>query len=95
MRVYALTNAWTSSDTMVEGICYGVYSTFEKAKEAMKRGVEETKEGCLEWIKDEDEVEITEEEEEDSCTLEAHEGERFEIFIFKIEEIELDGDSDD
>ena len=94
MKIYALTNAWTSSDTIVEGICYGLYSTFEKAKEAMKRGVEETKEGCLEWIKDEDEIEITEEE-EDSCTLEAHEGERFEIFIFKIEEIELDGDSDD
>lgn len=91
MRVYVLTNAWTSSDTMVEGMCYGLYSTFEKAKEAMKRGIEETKEGCLEWIKDEDEIEIT--EEEDSCTLEAHEGERFEIFIFKIEEI--DGASDD
>ena len=91
MRVYVLTNAWTSSDTMIEGMCYGLYSTFEKAKEAMKRGIEETKEGCLEWIKDEDEIEIT--EEEDSCTLEAHEGERFEIFIFKIEEI--DGASDD
>ena len=90
MRVYVLINAWTSSDTMVEGICYGLYSTFEKAKEAMKRGVEKTKEGCLEWIKDEDEIEITEKE-EDSCTLEAHEGERFEIFIFKIEENELDG----
>lgn len=94
MRVYVLINAWTSSDTMVEGICYGLYSTFEKAKKAMKRDVEETKEGCLEWIKDEDEIEITEKE-EDSCTLEAHEGERFEIFIFKIEEIELDGASDD
>ena len=78
---------------MVEGICYGLYSTFEKAKEALKRGVEKTKEGCLEWIKDEDEIEITEKE-EDSCTLEAHEGERFEIFIFKIEENELDGASD-
>ena len=91
MKVYAVTNAWSTYDTIVEGICYGVYSTFEKAKEAMKRGIEETKEGCLEWIKDEDEIEIT--EEEDSCTLEAHEGERFEIFIFKIEEI--DGASDD
>lgn len=93
MKVYAVTNAWSTYDTIVEGMCYGVYSTFEKAKEAMKRGVEETKEGCLEWIKDEDEIEITEKE-EDSCTLEAHEGERFEIFIFKIEENELDGASD-
>jgi len=93
MKVYAVTNAWSTYDTIVEGMCYGVYSTFEKAKEAMKRGVEKTKEGCLEWIKDEDEIEITEKE-EDSCTLEAHEGERFEIFIFKIEENELDGASD-
>ena len=93
MKVYAVTNAWSTYDTIVEGMCYGVYNTFEKAKEAMKRGVEKTKEGCLEWIKDEDEIEITEKE-EDSCTLEAHEGERFEIFIFKIEENELDGASD-
>ena len=93
MKVYAVTNAWTSSDTTVEGICYGVFSTFEKAKEAMKRGVEETKENWVEsdMVEDEDEIEITEKE-EDSCTLEAHEGERFEIF--KIEENELDGASD-
>ena len=86
MKVYAVTNAWSTYDTIVEGMCYGVYSTFEKAKEAMKRGVEETKENWVEsdMVEDEDEIEIT--EEEDSCTLEAHEGERFEIFIFKIEE---------
>ena len=86
MKVYALTNAWTNYDSIVEGICYGVFSTFEKAKEAMKRGIEETKENWAEWIEDEDEIEIT--ESEDSCTLEACEGASVEIF--KIEEIELD-----
>lgn len=39
MKVYAVTNAWSTYDTIVEGMCYGVYSTFEKAKEAMKRGI--------------------------------------------------------
>jgi len=87
MKVYAVTNAWSTYDTIVEGMCYGVYSTFEKAKEAMKRGVEKTKEGCLEWIKDEDEIEITEKE-EDSCTLESGDDGNYEIF--KIEEIEVD-----
>lgn len=93
MKVYALTNAWTSSDTMVEGICYGVYSTFEKAKEAMRRGVEESKENWVESdvVENEDEIEVT--ESEDSCTLESCDDSNFEIF--KIEEIELDGDSDD
>lgn len=91
MKVYALTNAWVNPDTIVEGMCYGVFSTFEKAKEAMKRGVEETKEGWLEWIEDEEQIEVT--ESEDSCTLGAGDDCSFEIF--KIEEIELDGASDD
>lgn len=88
MKVYAVTNAWTSSDTTVEGICYGVFSTFEKAKEAMKRGVEETKENWIEsdMVEDEDEIVIT--ESEDSCTLEFCDDSNFEIF--KIEEIKLD-----
>ena len=88
MKVYAVTNAWTSSDTIVEGICYGVFSTFEKAKEAMKRGVEETKENWIEsdMVEDEDEIVIT--ESEDSCTLESCDDSNFEIF--KIEEIKLD-----
>ena len=88
MKVYAVTNAWTSSDTIVNGICYGVFSTFEKAKEAMKRAVEGTKENWVESdvVEDEDEIYIT--ESEDSCTLEACEGVNFEIF--KIEKIELD-----
>lgn len=93
MKVYAVTNAWTSSDTIVEGICYGVFSTFEKAKEAMKRGVEETKENWIEsdMVEDEDEIVIT--ESEDTCTVESCDDGNFEIF--KIEEIELDGASDD
>lgn len=88
MKVYVLTNAWTSSDTIVNGICYGVFSTFEKAKEAMKRAVEEKKENWVESdvVEDEDEIDIT--ESEDSCTLETCEGVNFEIF--KIEKIELD-----
>lgn len=88
MKVYALTNAWTSSDTIVDGICYGVFSTFEKAKEAMKKAIEETKENWIESdiVEDEDEIEIT--EEEDSCTLESCDEVNFEIF--KIEEIEVD-----
>lgn len=93
MKVYAVTNAWSTYDTIVEGMCYGVYSTFEKAKEAMKRGIEETKENWVEsdMVEDEDEIEIT--EEEDSCTLESGDDGNYEIF--KIEEIELDGASDD
>lgn len=93
MKVYALTNAWTDSDTIVNGICYGVFSTFEKAKEAMKRAIEETKENWIESdvVEDEDEIEIN--EEEDSCTLESCEGDNFEIF--KIEEIEVDEVSND
>lgn len=92
MKVYAVTNAWSTYDTIVEGMCYGVYSTFEKAKEAMKRGVEETKENWVEsdMVEDEDEIEIT--EEEDSCTLESGDDGNYEIF--KIEEIEVDGASD-
>ena len=88
MKVYAVTNAWSTYDTIVEGMCYGVYSTFEKAKEAMKRGVEETKENWVEsdMVEDEDEIEIT--EEEDSCTLESGDDGNYEIF--KIEEIEVD-----
>lgn len=88
MKVYTLTNAWTSSDTIVDGICYGVFTTHEKAVEGMKAAVEETKENWVECnvVEDEDEIEIT--EEEDSCTLESCEGDNFEIF--KIEEIEVD-----
>ena len=88
MKVYAVTNAWSTYDTIVEGMCYGVYSTFEKAKEAMKRGVEETKENWVEsdMVEDEDEIEIT--EEEDSCTLVSGDDGNYEIF--KIEEIEVD-----
>lgn len=86
MKVYAVTNAWSTYDTMVEGICYGVFSTFEKAKEAMKRGIEETKENWVEsdMVEDEDEIEVT--ESEDSCTLESSDDGNFEIF--RIEEIE-------
>lgn len=88
MRVYVVTNAWTSSDTIVNGICYGVFSTFEKAKEAMKRAIEETKENWIESdvVEDEDEIEIT--EEEDFCTLESCDDANFEIF--KIEKINTD-----
>lgn len=93
MKVYVLTNAWTSSDTIVNGICYGVFSTFEKAKEAMKRAVEGTKENWVESdvVEDEDEIDIT--ESEDSCILEACEGVNFEIF--KIEKINTDEVFDD
>lgn len=93
MKVYAVTNAWSTYDTIIEGMCYGVYSTFEKAKEAMKRGIEETKENWVEsdMVEDEDEIEIT--EEEDSCTLESGDDGNYEIF--KIEEIEVDVAFDD
>lgn len=88
MKVYALTNAWSTSDTIVDGICYGVFTTHEKAVEGMKAAVEETKEN---WVKsdvveDEDEIEVT--ESEDSCALKSCDDINFEIF--KIEEIELD-----
>ena len=88
MKVYALTNAWSTSDTIVDGICYGVFTTHEKAVEGMKAAVEETKEN---WVKsdvveDEDEIEVT--ESEDSCALKSCYDSNFEIF--KIEEIELD-----
>lgn len=88
MKVYAVTNAWSTCDTIVDGISYGVFSTFEKAKEAMKRAVEGTKENWVESdvVEDEDEIDIT--ESEDSCILETCEGVNFEIF--KIEKIELD-----
>lgn len=88
MKVYALTNAWSTSDTIVDGICYGVFSTLKKAKEAMKRGVEDTKENWVESyvVEDEDEIEVT--ESEDSCALKSCDDSNFEIF--KIEEIELD-----
>lgn len=88
MKVYALTNAWSTSDTIVDGICYGVFSTLKKAKEAMKRGVEDTKENWVESyvVEDEDEIEVI--ESEDSCALKSCDDSNFEIF--KIEEIELD-----
>ena len=88
MKVYAVTNAWSTYDTIVEGMSYGVFSTFEKAKEAMKRGIEETKENWVECdvVEDEDEIEVT--ESEDSCTLESGDDGNYEIF--KIEEIEVD-----
>ena len=93
MKVYALTNAWTSSDTIVDGICYGVFTTHEKAVEGMKAAVEETKENWVEcnMVEDEDEIEIT--EEEYSCTLESCDEANFEIF--KIEKIEFDKIFDD
>lgn len=93
MKVYAVTNAWSDSDTIVDGICYGVFTTAEKAKEAMKKAVEETKENWIESeiVEDEDEIEIT--EEKDSCTLESCDEANFEIF--KIEKIELDEIFDD
>ena len=88
MKVYTLTNAWSTSDTIVDGICYGVFTTHEKAVEAMKRGVEDTKENWVESyvVEDEDEIEVT--ESEDSCALKSCDDSNFEIF--KIEEIELD-----
>ena len=88
MKVYTLTNAWSDSNNLADGFCYGVFSTAEKARQAMKKAVEETKENWIERekVEDEDEIEIT--EEEDSCTLESCEGDNFEMF--KIEEIEVD-----
>ena len=88
MKVYAVTNAWTNYDSIVEGICYGVFTTAEKAKEAMKKAVEESKENWVESdvVEDEDEIEVT--ESEDSCTLVSCDDSNFEIF--KIEEIKLD-----
>lgn len=93
MKVYALTNAWSDSNNLADGFCYGVFSTAEKAKEAMKKAVEETKENWIESeiVEDEDEIEIT--EEEYSCTLESCDEANFEIF--KIEKIELDEIFDD
>lgn len=88
MKVYALTNAWSTSDTIVDGICYGVFTTHEKAVAGMKAAVEESKENWIEsdLVENEDEIEIT--EEENYCTFEScDEGN---IEIFKIEEIELD-----
>lgn len=93
MKVYALTNAWSTSDTVVDGICYGVYTTAEKAKEAMKKAVEETKENWIEndMVEGEDEIEIV--ESEDTCAIESCESD--DIEIFKIEKIELDEIFDD
>lgn len=88
MKVYALTNAWGSSDAEVDGICYGVFSTEEKAREAMREAIEETKENWVECerVESEEEIEIT--ESENACTLKSYEGEDMEVF--KIEEVELD-----
>lgn len=88
MKVYVLTNAWSTDDTIVDGICYGVFTTHEKAMAGMKAAVKETKENWVEsdLVEDEDEIGIN--EEEDSCSLESCEGDNFEIF--KIEEIEVD-----
>ena len=88
MKVYALTNAWSDSNNLADGFCYGVFSTAEKARQAMKKAVEETKENWIECekVEDEDEIEIT--EEEYSCTLESCDEANFEIF--KIEKIEFD-----
>lgn len=88
MKVYSVTNAWTTSDTIVDGICYGVFTTAEKAKEAMKKAVEETKENWIEndTVEGEDEIQIT--ETEDTCAIESCGSD--DIEIFKIEEIELD-----
>lgn len=88
MKVYVLTNAWSTNDTIVDGICYGVFTTHEKAMASMKAAVEETKENWVEsnLVEDEDEIGIN--EEKDSCSLESCEGDNFEIF--KIEEIEVD-----
>ena len=93
MKVYALTNTWLDSEEIVNGICCGVYTTAEKAKEAMKKAVEETKENWIEseMVEDEDEIEIT--EEEYSCTLKSCDKANFEIF--KIQKIELDEIFDD
>lgn len=93
MKVYALTNAWSTSDTVVDGICYGVFTTAEKAKEAMKKAVEETKENWIEndMVGGEDEIEIT--ESEDTCAIESCESD--DIEIFKIEVKELDEIFDD
>lgn len=88
MKVYALTNAWVNHDTIVDGMSYGVFSTFEKAVAGMKAAVEDIKEIWVvcELVENEDEIKIN--EEEDSCTLKSCDGYNFDIF--KIEEIELD-----
>lgn len=80
MKVYALTNAWSNGDTIVDGICYEVFTTHEKAVAGMKAAVEETKENWVEsdLVEDEDEIEIN--EEEDSCTLESCDEGNIEIF---------------
>lgn len=92
MKVYALINAWGSSDAEVDGMCYGVFSTEEKAREAMREAIEETKENWVECerVESEEEIEIT--ESENACTLKSYEGEDMEVF--KIEEVELDEVSD-
>ena len=93
MKVYALTNAWSDSDTIVDGICYGVFTTAEKAKEAMKKAVEEIKENWIESevVENEDEIKLT--EEKDFCILKSCDEDNFEIF--RIEKIELDKIFDD
>lgn len=93
MKVYSVTNAWSTSDTIVDGICYGVFTTREKAVEGMKKAVEETKENWIESdiVEGEDEIQIT--ETEDTCAIESCEND--DIEIFKIEEIELDEVSND
>lgn len=46
MARYALTNVW-SHNGEISGRCIGIYPTKEKAQEAMKKAVEDTK---LTWV---------------------------------------------
>ena len=44
MKVYALTNAGAYYGEKIDDVfCYGVYSTAEKAREALKKAIEEIK----------------------------------------------------
>lgn len=87
MKVYALTNAGASYGEQIDDIfCYGVYSTAEKAREALKKAIEEIKENWVETDIVEDEKGINVRESNDTCTLKANEN----IEMFKIEEIEVD-----
>lgn len=87
MKVYALTNAGASYGEQIDDVyCYGVYSTAEKAREVLKKAIEEIKENWVETDIVEDEKDINVRESNNTCTLKVNEN----IEIFRIEEIELD-----
>lgn len=85
MKVYALTNARLSYGAQ-DVCCYGIFPTKEKAKAAMKKAIEETKENWVESDVVEDKYEIGVTKSEVACILETDERQE----LFKIEEIESD-----